>query len=170
MSYVELQVTSNFTFRRGGSHPEELVDQAADLGYNAIGISDCSTFAGLVRAYVVARDRNIRLIPCVRLDLMDGPSLLAYPTDKDAYARLSALLTKGNLRAEKEKCFIYIKDVYEHSEGSIFIVIPPAKLTEDFKFELVFKTHVQEYRANLRDLYVAATRSYFGDDLKGSLF
>ncbi|PWK79558.1 error-prone DNA polymerase [Mucilaginibacter oryzae] len=88
---------------------------------------------------MVARDRNIRLVPGVRLDLLDGPSLLAYPTNKDAYARLSALLTKGNLRAEKEMCFIYKKDVYEHSEGSIFIIIPPGKLTEDFEFELVFK-------------------------------
>jgi error-prone DNA polymerase len=87
MSYVELQVTSNFSFRRGGSHPEELVDQAADLGYEAIGMTDRNTFAGVVRAYQVAKDRNIRLIPGVRLDLLDGPSLLAYPTDKEAYAR-----------------------------------------------------------------------------------
>jgi error-prone DNA polymerase len=166
MSYVELQVTSNFSFRRGGSHPEELVDQAADLGYDAIGITDRNTFAGLVRAYVVAKDRNIRLIPGVRLDLIDGPSLLAYPTDKNAYARISALLTKGNLRAEKEKCYIYKRDVYEHSKGSIFIIIPPGKLTDDFEFEFVFKNHVQDYRANLRDLYVAATRSYLGDDMK----
>jgi error-prone DNA polymerase len=166
MSYVELQVTSNFSFRRGGSHPEELVDQAADLGYDAIGITDRNTFAGLVRAYVVARDRNIRLIPGVRLDLVDGPSLLAYPKDRVAYARLSALLTKGNLRAEKEKCYLYKKDVYEHSEGSIFIIIPPGKLTNDFEFELVFKTHVQEYRSNLQELFVAATRSYLGDDMK----
>jgi error-prone DNA polymerase len=166
MSYVELQVTSNFSFRRGGSHPEELVDQAADLGYDVIGITDRNTFAGLVRAYVVAKDRNIRLIPGVRLDLIDGPSLLAYPTDKDAYARISALLTKGNLRAEKEKCYLYKKDVYEHSKGSIFIIIPPGKLTDDFEFELVFKNHVQDYRANLQKLYVAATRSYLGDDMK----
>ena len=55
MSYVELQVTSNFSFRRGGSHPEELVDQAADLGYDAIAITDRNTFAGLVRGYVIAK-------------------------------------------------------------------------------------------------------------------
>jgi error-prone DNA polymerase len=104
MNYVELQVTSNFSFRRGGSHPEELVDMAADLGHDAIAITDHNTFAGVVRAYVVARDRSIRLIPGCRIDLLDGPGLLAYPKDKEAYARLSALLTVGNLRAEKEKC------------------------------------------------------------------
>ena len=166
MSYVELQVTSNFSFRRGGSHPEELVDHAADLGYDAIGITDRNTFAGVVRAYQVAKDRNIRLIPGVRLDLLDGPSLLAYPTDKEAYARLSALLTLGNLRAEKEKCYISKKDVYQHATGSYFIIIPPDKITQDFEFELVFTHHVKDYRANLPNLFIAATKYYTGDDAK----
>lgn len=166
MSYVELQVTTNFSFRRGGSHPEELVDQAADLGYDAIGITDRNTFAGLVRAYVVAKDRGIRIIPGCRLDLLDGPSLLAYPRDKTAYARISALLTLGNLRAEKEKCYLYKKDVYEHAEGSYFIILPPATLTQDFEFELVFKQNVSEYRQNISYLYLAVTKSYTGDDNK----
>lgn len=166
MSYVELQVTTNFSFRRGGSHPEELVDQAADLGYDAIGITDRNTFAGLVRAYVVAKDRGIRIIPGCRLDLLDGPSLLAYPRNKAAYARISALLTLGNLRAEKEKCYLYKKDVYEHAEGSYFIIIPPATLTQDFEFELVFKQNVSEYRQNISDIYLAVSKSYTGDDNK----
>lgn len=166
MKYVELQVTSNFSFRRGGSHPEELVDQAADLGYDAIAITDRNTFAGIVRAYVIAKERGIRFIPACRLDLLDGPSLLAYPTDKTAYGRLSALLTVGNLRAEKEKCYLYKKDVYEYAEGNIFIVIPPDKINEDFEFELVFKTHVRDYREHLPNLYLAATRYYTGDDNK----
>ena len=129
MSYVELQVTSNFSFRRGGSHPEELVDTAADLGYTAIALTDRNTFAGVVRAFVVAKERNIKFIPAVRLDLLDGPSLLAYPTDQPAYSRLSNLLTTGNLRAEKEKCFLYKQDVYEHQEGNIFVIVPPDELT-----------------------------------------
>ena len=54
-----------------------------------------------MRPYVVAKDRGIKFIPGVRLDLLDGTSLLAYPTDKAAYMRLSALITTGNLRAEK---------------------------------------------------------------------
>lgn len=166
MSYVELQLTSNFSFRRGGSHPEELVDQAADLGYDAIGLTDRNTFAGVVRAYQVAKDRKIRLIPGVRLDLLDGPGLLAYPTDKAAYARLSALLTLGNLRAEKEKCHISKKDVYAHAEGSYFIIVPPDKITQDFEFELVFSHHVKDYQAHLPNLYIAATRYYTGDDAK----
>ncbi len=166
MKYAELQVTSNFSFRRGGSHPEELVDLAADLAYSAIAITDRNTVAGLVRAYVTAKERGIKFIPAVRLDLLDGPSLLAYPKDKSAYARLSALLTLGNMRAEKEKCYLYRKDVYAHAEGSFFVVIPPEELDEDFEFELDFKHHLKEYRKFLPDLFIAASRSYTGDDTK----
>ncbi|MBS1527120.1 MAG: DNA polymerase III subunit alpha, partial [Bacteroidetes bacterium] len=166
MSYVELQVTSNFSFRRGGSHPEELVDHAADLGYEAIALTDRNTFAGIVRAHAIAKERGIRFIPACRLDLLDGSSLLAYPKDEAAYTRLSALLTRGNLRAEKEKCYLYKKDVYEFAEGNIFIIIPPAEINEDFEFELVFKNNVKEYQSNLPDLYIAASRYYTGDDNK----
>ena len=98
--YTELQVTSNFSFLRGASHPEELVAQAAAYGYQAIAITDRNTFAGIVRAYVAAKKENIRLIPACRLDLIDGPSLLAFPKNKNAYGKLSALLTLGNLRTE----------------------------------------------------------------------
>src|SRR5579872_5412908 len=104
MPYTELQVTSNFSFLRGASHPEELVKQAAAYGHHAIAITDRNTLAGIVRAHDAARKIGIRLLPGCRLDLMDGPSLLALPTDKEAYARLSALLTSGNLRAEKGEC------------------------------------------------------------------
>src|SRR5688500_7433755 len=104
--YTELQVTTNFTFLRGASHPEELVEQAAELGYKAIGISDRNTFAGIVRANAAARKSGIRIIVGVSLDLLDGYSLLAYPTDKEAYSRLSNLLTIGNLRAGKGECHL----------------------------------------------------------------
>lgn len=166
MSYAELQVTSNFSFRLGGSHPEELVDTAADLGYSAIAIADRNTFAGVVRAYVVAKDRGVKFIPAVRLDLLDGPSLLAYPRDQAAYSRLSGLLTLGNLRAEKEKCYLYKADVYAHSEGSIFVIVPPLKITADFELPQKFKNEAAEYQQNLKDLYIAASRTFTDGDAK----
>ncbi|OKS88711.1 error-prone DNA polymerase [Mucilaginibacter polytrichastri] len=166
MSYAELQVTSNFSFRLGGSHPEELVDTAADLGYTAIALTDRNTFAGVVRAYVVAKDRGIKFIPAVQLDLLDGPSLLAYPTDQAAYSRLSGLLTIGNLRAEKEKCFLYKADVYKYSEGSIFVIIPPQSITAEFELPKKFKNEAAEYRQNLKNLYLAASRTFADGDAK----
>eukprot|EP01137_Pigoraptor_chileana_P009735 Opistho-2@58428 len=93
MKYTELQVTSNFSFLRGGSHPEELVEQAVVLGYTEIAIADHNTLAGIVRAHVAAKKTGIRLIIGCHLELLDGTPLLAYPTDKGGYARLSMLLS-----------------------------------------------------------------------------
>ncbi|WP_315975859.1 error-prone DNA polymerase [Parapedobacter soli] len=167
MEYTELQATSNFSFLRGASHPEELVEQAAALGYTAIAITDRNSFAGLVRAHVAAKKHGIRFIPACRLDLMDGPSLLAYPTDKDAYGQLSTLLTKGNIRAEKGKCHLYRKDVYEHRKGMVFIVLPPNKLTPAFELDPGYIKHVEAYRKAFDGaLYLGATRDYLGDDAK----
>lgn len=167
MEYSELQVTSNFSFLRGASHPEELVDQAATLGYKKIAITDRNTLAGIVRAHVAAKEKGIHLIPGCRLDLLDGPSLLAYPTDREAYGRLSALLTKGNLRAEKGSCHLYKADVYAHSEGILFIVVMPKQLDRHFNFETSFLQSIKDYKEALDgQLYLSATRSYQGNDDK----
>ncbi|HEX5171780.1 MAG TPA: error-prone DNA polymerase [Cyclobacteriaceae bacterium] len=167
MSYTELQVTTNFSFLRGASHPEEMVEQAAAYGYRAIAITDRNTFAGIVRGYVAAKQAGIRIIPACRLDLLDGPSLLALPTDINAYAQLSNLLTLGNLRTEKGKCNLYKSDVYQHAKGSKFIVLPPTALNEAFDFNRSFKKELQEYHDALgENFYIAASRSYLGDDAK----
>ncbi len=167
MSYTELQVTTNFSFLRGASHPEEMIEQAALYGYRAIAITDRNTLAGIVRAHVAAKKHGMRLIPACRLDLLDGPGLLAFPTDIDAYARLSALLTTGNLRAEKGKCHLYRQDVYEHAKGLKLVAIPPVQLNEAFDFESSFYQAMKEYREAFGEqLSIAATRTYGGNDAK----
>jgi len=167
MSYTELHITSNFSFLRGGSHPHEFVEQAAALGYKEVAITDHNTLAGVVRAHVAAKKAGIRLIVGCRLELLDGPPLLAYPTDKEAYARLSGLLSAGNLRAEKGQCHIYKADVYKHSEGIKFIALPPLSLNEAFDFEDNYKTVLREYRDNLgKALYLGMSRSYQANDSK----
>jgi len=167
MSYCELQITSNFSFLRGASHPEELVEQALALGYPKLAITDVNTLAGIVRAHVIARKHELQLIPACRLELLDGHSLLAYPTHREAYARLSALLSLGNLRAEKGKCHLYKADVFAHSEGMIFVAIPPAALGKNFEFEPSFVQDLHEYATAFRkDLYLAASRTYLGQDQK----
>lgn len=167
MQYTELQITTNFSFLRGASHPEEFVEQAAAYGYKAIGVADRNTFAGLVRAHVAAQKSGIRLIPGCRLDLADGPGLLAFPTDREAYAQISALLTLGNLRTEKGKCLLFKSDVFQHARGSKLIVLPPDKLNEFFDFDNEFKNHLKHYKdAFGGSLYLAAWRAYNGDDAK----
>lgn len=167
MQYAELQITTNFSFLRGASHPEEMVEHAASLGYTTIAVTDRNTLAGVVRAHAAAKKKGLHFIPGCRLDLQDGPSLLAYPTDLASYSKLSNLLTTGNIRTEKGKCEIFKEDVYRFSEGIIFIVIPPASLNSKFNFDPNFETQLIEYRKIFgSNLYIAASRNYLGDDMK----
>jgi error-prone DNA polymerase len=169
LNYSELQVTTNFSFLRGASHPEEMINQAAAYGYSAIAITDRNTFAGIVRGHVAAKKSKIKYIPACRLDLLDGPNLLAFPTDIHAYSRLSNLLTVGNLRTEKGQCHLYKADVFGHAKGSRFIAIPPTTLNEVFDIDDSFKKALPEYREAFGEhLYTGASRTYNGDDAKQS--
>lgn len=167
MLYTELQVTTNFSFLRGASHPEEMVEQAAVYGYTSIAITDRNTLAGIVRAHVAAKKFGITLIPGCQLDIIDGPSLIALPTDLEAYSRLSNLLTVGNLRTEKGKCDLYKADVYKYKEGMQFIALMPASLNAYFDFDESFKKLMREYTDVFGDnLSLAASRKYNGEDAK----
>lgn len=99
--YAELDVTTNFTFLRGGSHAEELVRTASALKHSAIAVADANTLAGVVRAHLAAKENGIKFIVGARLVLKDAPCLLAYPTTRAAYGRLCRLLTLGQRRAER---------------------------------------------------------------------
>ena len=130
-AYAELAVTTNFSFLRGASHPQEMVAAAAALGLAAIGIADRNSFAGVVRAYGEARQRKIKFLAGVRLAAIDGFEVLAYPTDRKAYGRLCRLLTKGNLKAKKGECHLTFEEILGASEGQVFIAIPPLTLVSD---------------------------------------
>jgi len=122
--YAELQVTSHFSFLRGASSCEELFAQAAIMGIEALGIVDRNSLAGVVRAFEAAKTTGIRLVVGCRLDLADGMSLLVYPTDRPAYARLCRLLSLGKARAGKAKCHIEWPDLAAYAQGLIAVLVP----------------------------------------------
>ena len=124
-AYAELAVTTNFSFLRGASHPQEMVATADALGLAAIGIADRNSLAGVVRAHDEAKKRKIKLLVGTRLVTIDGFEVLAYPTDRSAYGRLCQLLTKGNRKAKKGECHLSFEDILAASEGQIFIALPP---------------------------------------------
>ncbi|MEM7663643.1 MAG: error-prone DNA polymerase [Pseudomonadota bacterium] len=155
--YAELAVTTNFSFLRGASHAEELAIQASKLGLSAVGVSDRNTLAGVVRAHTAAKVIGLRLLVGARLVPRDGPELICYPQDRAAYGRLSKLLTRGKLRAEKGDCELYLEDILAHAEGQIFIGLPPVKLDETFKAIL------ERFREHCGDrLYLGARYTYQG--------
>ncbi|WP_027134443.1 error-prone DNA polymerase [Geminicoccus roseus] len=122
--YAELQVTSHFSFLRGASSAEELFAAAALLGIPALGITDRHSLAGIVRAHEAARATGVRLVVGCRLDLADGTTVLVYPTDRAAYARLCRLLTLGKARAGKARCELAWADLVEHGQGLVVVLVP----------------------------------------------
>jgi error-prone DNA polymerase len=99
-SFVELGVTSPFSFLRGASDAIELVLRTLEIGMDSIGIADRNTLAGVVRMHSACKAAGLRPLIGCRLDLNDAPSLLAYPIDREGYGRLSRLLSLGKMRAE----------------------------------------------------------------------
>jgi error-prone DNA polymerase len=100
-SYAELHCISNFTFLRGASHPEELVERAAALGYAALAITDECSVAGVVRAHVAARRHDLRLLIGSEFRLPGGLHLALLAPDREAYAGLCELITRGRRAAGK---------------------------------------------------------------------
>src|SRR6202034_747718 len=121
--YVELQCTSHFSFLRGASSCDELFAQAADLGIEALAITDWNSLAGIVRAHEAAKATGVRLIVGCRLQLSDGSEILVYPTDRPAYSRLCRLLSLGKGRAGKARCDLTWDDVAAWGEGMIAILV-----------------------------------------------
>ena len=61
-AYAELHCLSNFSFLRGASHPEELVERARTSGYAALALTDECSVAGAVRAHLAAKELGLKLI------------------------------------------------------------------------------------------------------------
>src|SRR5262245_53420503 len=164
-SYAELAVTTNFSFLRGASHPAEMVAAAEELGLSAIAIADRNSFAGVVRAFDQWKKRkreDLQLIVGVRLVTVDAFECLAYPMDREAYARLCRLLTIGKRKAsnkEHTECLFTFEDILEAADGQIFIALPPEELTPVFAQRLEQLAHIAPGRS-----YLAGVHGYRGDE------
>ena len=159
--YAELQVTSNFSFLRGASQPEELVERAHALGYRALALTDRNTLAGVVRAHHAARRIELRFIPGARLDFEDAPSLLCLPVSRKGYGRLARLITRGRRRAPKGECRLHREDIVEAAGGQVFIALPPEVPGPGFAERLAW------YRERLdAPLFLAATCVHRGNDAR----
>ncbi|MGB5720446.1 MAG: error-prone DNA polymerase [Woeseiaceae bacterium] len=100
--YAELHALSNFTFLRGASHPEELVEAAAKLGYEALAITDECSMSGIVRAHSAARRFGLKkLIIGSEFKLQSGRKIVALARNKNGYASLCQLISTARRAAEK---------------------------------------------------------------------
>src|SRR5579871_2163998 len=166
-SYAEIGITTNFSFLRGGSHPQDYVHQASTLGLAAIGIADHNTLAGIVRAYSELDNPEVRypakLLVGARIVFIDGtPDILVYPRDRAAYGRLCQLLTRGK-RGEgtlKGECHLKLDDLLEFAEGQLLTLALPHRFDETNAHDVL-----KRLRASRADgVWLAASLLYRGDD------
>jgi error-prone DNA polymerase len=140
--YSELHCKTNYSFLTGGSHADELVARAVELGYAALAITDENTLAGVVRAYSAVKElpeltnlktenrklktenSPLKLIIGAEIIPNDAPPVLLWATDRQAYANLSKLITVGRRRAPKGECWLSFNDIAAHSAGLLAGVLP----------------------------------------------
>ena len=163
--YAEIGITTNFSFLRGGSQPQEYVHQASELLLPIIGIADRNTLAGVVRAYKELESPEVSCKPKLligsRLVFMDGtPDILIYPRDRAAYGRLCQLLTRGKLKAGKGECHLAFDDLLDFAEGQLLVVTLP------HRFEVTANLKVLDRlkRSRADGVWLAASLLYRGDD------
>ncbi len=130
-SFAELHVISNYSFLRGGSHPEELVARAAALGYRAIAITDECSFAGLAKAHMAAKEHDIRLIVGSEFHLEEGIKLILLAPTRAAYGQLSALITKLRRRSPKGEYQATLED-FRFGLADCLVLWPPGSACTPF--------------------------------------
>lgn len=134
--YAELHCVTNYSFLRGASHPEELVHQAASLGYKAIAITDECSMAGVVKAHVAAKDLAIKLIIGSEFYLHDDSGscredihLLLLAPNRTAYGQICHLITQGRRRAIKGEYQLSCKDLESGLDECFAIWLPKSEIS-----------------------------------------
>ena len=127
-AYAELHCLSNFSFLRGASHPEELVERAANQGYTALALTDECSLAGIVRAHLAAREAGLPLVIGSEFMLTDGLKLVLLATDRSSYGDLSQLITRGRRNAAKGRYALTRDDVAGLASSCLALWLPALDL------------------------------------------
>jgi len=144
-SYAELHCLSNFSFLRGASHPEELVERALALEYAALAVTDECSFAGSVRAHLALRElrendelaRAFRLIHGTEIHLTEGTGkaaqsgakLVLLAQTRAGYGNLSQLVTLARRQAAKGNYRLSAADLEVHAEWlqDVLVLLVPLR-------------------------------------------
>jgi error-prone DNA polymerase len=126
--YAELHCHSNFSFLDGASHPEELVEEAARLGLDAIAITDHDGMYGVVRFAEAARELGVKTVFGAELTLgltaaqngipdPEGEHLLVLARDPEGYRRLSRVISDAQLAGKEKGRPVYDLDAVAAAGG-----------------------------------------------------
>lgn len=139
--YAELHALSNFTFLRGASHPEELVETAAALGYEALAITDECSMSGIVRAHAAAKEAGLKkLIVGSELRLRSGRKLVVLVQNKGGYSALCQLISTARRAAPKGSYELTRLDFESGLPGCLVLWVPDKDLTLDVEDHWIRET------------------------------
>ena len=117
--YVELHTRSSFSFLNGASSPEELVEEAARLEYDALALLDSNGVYGAPRFFKACRAAGIRPLVGARIELEIGGNLPLLVENRLGYQNLCQLITRMQLRSKKGEAQASLSEIEEHADGLI---------------------------------------------------
>jgi error-prone DNA polymerase len=121
--YAELYCLTNYSFLQAASHPDELVQRAAELQYAALAITDRHSLAGVVRAHAAAKPLGLKLLIGAEITPRDASTVVLLAMNRTGYGRLARLLTLGKRRASKGECQLAFDDVACHAADLLACVL-----------------------------------------------
>ena len=128
-NYAELRCVSNFSFQRGASFPQELVERAHQYGYSAIAITDYCSVAGIVRAHIEAKERGIKLLVGSQFEVTgDLPfTLVVLACNTNGYGNLCQFITKLRRSSQKGSYRLSIDDVRRDELDDCVVIACPER-------------------------------------------
>jgi error-prone DNA polymerase len=130
--FVELRCVSNFSFLKGASLPEELVERARQLGYAALALTDECSMAGMVRAHVAAKQQGLKLLVgsqfVVAADDAAGGSpfsLVVLACQLNGYGNLCTFITRLRRSSEKGTYRLRLSDIASEDLVDCVVVATP---------------------------------------------
>lgn len=111
--YAELWCLSAFSFLRGASMPDELVQRAQQLGYTALALTDECSLAGMVRAHVAAKEAGLKLLVGAQFQVICESSftLVVLACNLNGYGNLCQFITRLRCSAPKGTYRLALADI-----------------------------------------------------------
>ena len=185
MAFSELCTTTNFTFLTGASHPEEYVKRAFELNLKSIAITDVNSVAGVVRGHkelvkiknTLSENQPIssrmihnkdeknsvpKLIPGSCLKTNSGILITALPVNKNGWAELCSLLSKGYKYSKKGECNISMKEIVTLSKNLTLLLHPPRNLATSF-YKKIWLKDAKFFSNQYKNGYIVLSPKY--DDM-----
>lgn len=160
--YVPLWCRSVFSFLRGASFPDELMQQAQEYNLPAVALTDVDSLAGVVHGEVERRrlaetGHAADLICGSEVSLVGGGRIVLLAQDREGYGNISELISRGRQRSPKGESSVLWEEVLHFHQGVILL----------WTWRSGEAAHIEPVRDTFQDrLYLGITRRKANGDVQ----